>query len=68
MSDWSDEETNEPLFAENRNFHKVETSFSGISLDKARRIFDRMINHRPRAFTLRCAFSNRARLIHMRTQ
>jgi hypothetical protein len=57
MSDWSDEETDDPIHAERRNFYKVEKwtrdeqrvvelLFAGSSLDKARRIFDRMTKHR----------------------
>jgi hypothetical protein len=59
MSDWSDEETDDPIHADRRNFYKVEQwsrdwqrvldlVFAGSSLDKARRIFDRIIKHRPR--------------------
>jgi hypothetical protein len=51
MSDWSDEETDEPLIADHRNFYKVEKwsrdgervtelLFAGSSLDKAKRVFD----------------------------
>jgi hypothetical protein len=54
-----DEETEEPLIADQRNFYKVEKwskdgqrviemVFAGSSLDKAKRIFDRMVKHRPR--------------------
>ena len=57
MSDWSDEETNDPCYADCRNFYKVERwvrdgsrvelmLYAGNSLDKARRIFER--KHRPR--------------------
>ena len=38
--DWSREETDDPLYADRRNFYN--------SLDKARRIFERMIKHRSR--------------------
>jgi hypothetical protein len=59
MSDWSDEETDDPTHADRRNFYKVEQwsregqrvvdlVFAGTSLDKAKRIFDRMIKRRPR--------------------
>ena len=52
MSDWSDEETNDPLVADVRNFYKVEKwtrdgmkvdslLYAGNNLDKARRIFER---------------------------
>jgi hypothetical protein len=48
MSNWSDEETDEPLIADHRNFSKVEKwsrdgqrvtelLFAGSSLDKAKR-------------------------------
>jgi hypothetical protein len=58
-NDWSSEETDDPLYADRRNFckvekrskddmHIVELFFAGCSLDKARRIFARMPNHRPR--------------------
>ena len=51
MSDWSDEETDDPTHADRRNFYKVEKwsrdgqrvvdlVFAGTSLDKAKRIFD----------------------------
>jgi hypothetical protein len=50
VSDWSDEETDEPLIADHRNFYKVEKwsrdgqrvermLFAGNSLDRARAIF-----------------------------
>jgi hypothetical protein len=59
MSDCSDEETDDPVYADGRNFYKVEKwskdsqgiaelVFAGNSLDKARRIFDRMTTRRPR--------------------
>ena len=59
MSDWSDEETDDPTHADRRNFYKVEKwsrdgqrvvdmVFAGSNLDKARRIFERMTKHRPR--------------------
>jgi hypothetical protein len=59
MSDWSAEETDDPIHADRRNLYKVEKwsrhgqritqlLFAGSSLDKARRIFDRMTKHRPR--------------------
>jgi hypothetical protein len=58
MSDWSDEETDDPIRADRRNFYKVEKwsqdgqrvvdlVFAGISLDKAKRIFDRVTKRRP---------------------
>ena len=59
MSDWSDEETNDPLVADVRNFYKVEKwmrdgtkvdslLYAGNNLDKAREVFDSAIRHRPR--------------------
>ena len=59
MSNWSDEETDDPIHADRRNFYKVERRsrdgqrvvdlvFAGTSLDKAKRIFDRMTKRRPR--------------------
>jgi hypothetical protein len=56
---WSDEETDNPLYADERNFYKVEkwikngTSvdrmlYAGNSLDKARAIFAATVKHRPR--------------------
>jgi hypothetical protein len=59
MSNWSDEETDDPIHADRRNFYKVEQwskdgqrvidlAFAGSSLDKARRVFERMTKHRPR--------------------
>jgi hypothetical protein len=59
MSDWSDEETNDPLLADVHNFYKVEKwmrdgtkvdslLYAGNNLDKAREVFDSAIRHRPR--------------------
>ena len=59
MSKWSDEETDEPLIADNRNFYKVEKwtkdgskiermLYAGSNLDKAREVFAAAIYHRPR--------------------
>ena len=59
MNDWSNEETDEPLIADHRNFYKVERwskddqriermLWAGTSLDKAREIFDAEVKHRPR--------------------
>jgi len=60
MSDWSDEETNDPLYADDRNFYEVELwtrddqrvlrmLYAGSNLDKARTIFANYIRIRPRA-------------------
>jgi hypothetical protein len=59
MNDWSHEEADDPTHADWRNFYKIEKwsrdgqrvvdlVFAGSSLDKAKRIFDRMTTHRPR--------------------
>jgi hypothetical protein len=59
MSDWSDEETDDLLYADRRNFYKVEKwsrdglrvepmLYAGNNLDKARRILERTTKHRPR--------------------
>jgi hypothetical protein len=59
MSNWSDEETDDPHYADRRNFYKVEKwsrdglrvelmLYAGNNLDKARRIFERTSKHRPR--------------------
>ncbi len=59
MSDWTDEETDEPLVADVRNFYKVEKwtrdgskvdglLYAGNNLDKARDLFAQAIKHRPR--------------------
>jgi hypothetical protein len=58
MNNWSDEETDDPLHADRRNFYKVEKwsrdgmrvvelLFAGNKIDKARRIFERTTRHRP---------------------
>ena len=57
-NDWSEEQTDDPLHADRRNFYKVEKwsrdgqrvtelLFAGSSLDKAKRVFDRWAKHRP---------------------
>jgi hypothetical protein len=59
MDDWSDEETADPLYADDRNFYKVEKwtkdgsrvermLYAGSNLDKARELFAAAIKHRPR--------------------
>jgi hypothetical protein len=58
MSNWSGEEIGDPTHADRRDFYKVEQwsrdeqrvldlVFAGSSLNKARRIFDRITKHRP---------------------
>ena len=55
----SDDETNDPLIADRRNFYKVEKwtkdgskvdhmLYAGNNLDKAREVFAAAIKHRPR--------------------
>ncbi len=55
MTNWSDEETDDPHYADRRNFYKVEKwnrdglrvelmLYAGNNLDKARRIFERTLN------------------------
>ena len=57
--DWSDEETDNPLLADARNFYKVEKwtrdgtrvdrlLHAGNDLEKAQEIFAEAIKHRPR--------------------
>jgi hypothetical protein len=71
MSDWSNEETDEPLIADHCNFYKVEKwtkegarvermLYAGSSLDKAREIFAAAIYHRPR---IRLTIRQRARVL-----
>ena len=59
MNDWSNEETDDPVCADRRNFYKVEKwsrdglrvelmLYAGNDLDKARRIVERSTKHRPR--------------------
>ena len=58
---WSDEETTDPLYADDRNFYKVELwtedeqhildlLYAGSNLDKARGTFWQFIKRRPRAY------------------
>ena len=71
MNDWSDEETDDPLYADRRNFYKVEKwsgdglrvmllLYAGNNLDKARRIFERTTKDRPR---LRLTIRQRMRVV-----
>jgi hypothetical protein len=71
MDDWVSEETDDPLYADRRNFYKVEKwrkddmhvdelLFAGSSLDKAKRIFDRMTKRRPR---IRLTIRQRTRVL-----
>jgi hypothetical protein len=76
MSDWSDEETNDPLVADVRNFYKVEKwtrdgmkvdslLYAGNNLDKAREVFDSAIRRRPR---IRLTIRQRTRVLQQRPQ
>jgi hypothetical protein len=58
-AEWIDEETDNPLLADDRNYYKVEKwtrdgmkvedlLYAGNNLDKARSIFERTVKHRPR--------------------
>jgi hypothetical protein len=69
MSD--DEETDDPTHADRRNFYKVEQwsrdeqrvtelLFAGSSLDKAKRVFERITKHRPR---IRLTMRQRTRVV-----
>jgi hypothetical protein len=71
MSNWPDEEIDEPLLADHRNFYKVEKwtkdgtrvermLYAGNNLDKARDIFTAAIKHRPR---IRLTIRQRTRVL-----
>ena len=71
MSNWSDDETADPLKADDRNFYKVEKwtkdgtkvdcmLYAGSNLDKAREIFAAAIKHRPR---IRLTIRQRTRVL-----
>ncbi len=58
MSDWPDEETDDPIHADRRNFYKVEAwsgdgnridalLYAGNNLRKAQEIFVATVRHRP---------------------
>jgi hypothetical protein len=58
-TDWAIEETDDPLYADNRNFYKVEKwskddhrmermLWAGNSIEKAREIFNAEVKRRPR--------------------
>jgi hypothetical protein len=72
VSDWSDEETRDPLYADDRNFYKVEKwtrggttvdslLYAGNNLAKAEDIFAQAIKHRPR---IRLTIRQRTRVLH----
>ena len=71
MSKWSDEETDEPLIADDRNYYKVEKwtkdgarvermLYAGSNLDKARKVFAAAVKHRPR---IRLTIRQRTRVL-----
>jgi hypothetical protein len=71
MNDWSDEQTDDPLYADLRNFYKVEAwsrdgmhidalLYAGNSLDKAPEIFVTTVRHRPR---IRLTIRQRTRVL-----
>ena len=58
MNDWSDEETDNPRYADDRNFYKVEKwtrdgqevdhlLYAGNNLRRAQEIFAKAVAHRP---------------------
>jgi hypothetical protein len=57
LNNWSDEQTDNPLLADDRNYYKVEKwtkdgtkvdRYTGSNLGRAREIFHAAIKHRPR--------------------
>ena len=69
--DWSDEETDNPLYADDRNFYKVEKwtkdgskvdrmLHAGNNLEKARDVFAQAMKHRPQ---IRLAIRQRTRVL-----
>jgi hypothetical protein len=71
MTNLPDESTDNPLFADQRDFYKVEKwtkdgtkvdrmLYAGSSLDKARQIFNEAIGHRPR---IRLTIRQRTRVL-----
>ena len=69
--DWSDEETKNALYADDRNFYKLEKwtkdgskidrmLYAGNNLDKARELFADAIKHRPR---IRLTIRQRTRVL-----
>jgi hypothetical protein len=73
MPDSDYEETDDPHYADRRNFYKVEKwsrdglrvelmLYAGSSLDKARRIFERATKHRPR---VRLTIRQRMRVVEV---
>ena len=71
MNDWSDEQTDDPLYADDRNFYKLEKwakdgtkvdglLYAGNNLDKAWDLFTKAIKHRPR---IRLTIRQRTRVL-----
>lgn len=71
MNNWSDEETDNPLYADDRNFYKVEMwtrdrmkvdalLYAGNNLGKAHEIFANTVRHRPR---IRLTIRQRTRVL-----
>jgi hypothetical protein len=71
LSEWSAEQTDDPLYADDRNFYKVEAwsrdgmrldalLYAGSSLDMAREIFVTTVKHRPR---IRLTIRQRTRVL-----
>jgi hypothetical protein len=71
MSHWSDEETDNPLRADDRNFYKVEKwtkdgtkierlLYAGNNLERAPELFAEAIKHRPR---IRLTIRQRTRVL-----
>jgi hypothetical protein len=69
--DWSNEETDDPIYADERNFYMVEKLtkdgkqvdrllYASNNLDKAREIFQQAIKHRPR---IRLTIRQRTRVL-----
>ena len=69
--DWSEEETKDPLYADDRNFYKLEKwtkddtkvdrlLYAGNNLQKARDVFASAIRHRPR---IRLTIRQRTRVL-----
>ena len=70
-NNWSDEETDNPRYADDRNFYKLEKwtrdgsevdrlLYAGNNLDKARLLFQAAIKHRPR---IRLTIRQRTRVV-----
>jgi hypothetical protein len=68
---WSDEQSDNPLIADDRNYYKLEKwtkdgskvdrlIYAGNNLDKARLLFEAAIKHRPR---IRLTISQRMRVV-----